>query len=572
VGLALPGDGSAELTATVDAGFALGPFAAVVEEVGVALPWRVAEAGGNVGPFQIDSPRFVPPHGLGLALTIDVVTGGGYLYLDAEKGEYAGVGELAMLGVGITAIGLLATKLPDGQEAWSMFLSLSITFTGLQLGFGFTLNGLGGLVGVNRGLDEDALAEGVRTGALDAILFPKDPIADAPRILADIGAVFPPAPGQFVFGPMAKIDWGTPTLVTLDLGIVIQLPEPLTVSLLGSLEALLPTQDAAVIELRLDVAGTLNLTEGTLKIDASLRDSRVLTLELTGDLAVRASFLDDPTFLMAFGGFHPDFIAPADFPELQLLAVALDTGATLRIQLGGYFALTSNTLQFGAELSLWVKALGFTAEGGTTFDALVYFAPFGFAIDLRLWVSIKAGSFDLLGVELTGELTGPNPWYVAGSATFKLLGVKKSLDIEVTVGDREADAPEEVVYVEALLIAELKLPDAWSILPPAGDGDPVVLVDGDSDARQVHPAGRIEVRQRVVPLGTRIDHYGNAGLGGADSFALTAPRHRHATGCGERQRGRAGLSRGRAILRTRRGRKALGTFLRADERRYSAWR
>ena len=67
VGLALPGDGSAELTATIDAGFALGPFAAVVEEVGVALPCRVAEAGGNVGPFQVDSPRFVPPHGLGLA-------------------------------------------------------------------------------------------------------------------------------------------------------------------------------------------------------------------------------------------------------------------------------------------------------------------------------------------------------------------------------------------------------------------------------------------------------------------------------------------------------------------------
>jgi Family of unknown function (DUF6603) len=336
--------------------------------------------------------------------------------------------------------------------------------------------------------------------------------------------VFPSVLGQFVFGPVAKIGWGTPTLVTLDVGVVLQLPEPLTVSLLGSLEALLPTRDAAILELRLDVAGTLNLTEGTLKIDASLRDSRVLTLELTGDLSVRASFLDNPTFLVAFGGFHPDFVAPADFPELARLGVALDTGPELRIQLGGYFALTSNTVQFGAEFSLWVHALGFTAEGGTTFDALVYFSPFGFAIDLRLWVSVKAGSFDLLGVELNGQLTGPNPWHVAGSASFKVLGVRKSLEVEATVGDREDDAPAEVVDVAAVLIAELHLPDAWSALPPSVDGDCVLLGESDGDTCHVHPAGRIEVRQRVVPLAMRIDQFGTASLGGADSFELIAPR------------------------------------------------
>ena len=518
-------DTGAVLEVRATGGVELGPFVASVDGIGVGLALSTADAqDGNLGPFQLNRPAFVPPHGLGLAIQTDVVTGGGYLYLDPDKGEYAGVGELALLGVGITIVGVLATKLPDGSDGWSMFLSLSITFTGLQLGFGFTLNGLGGLVGVNRGLDEDALASGVRTGALDSILFPQDAIANAPQILSDIGSVFPAAPGQFVFGPIARIGWGTPTLISLELGIILQLPEPLTVTLLGSLESLLPTPDAAVIELRLDVAGTLNITEGTLKIDASLRDSRVLTLELSGDMAVRASFFDDPTFLVSFGGFHPDFPPPADFPTLARLSIALDTGDNLRIQLGGYFALTSNTVQFGASFYFWAEAIGFTAEGGTTFDALIYFSPFGFIVGLRLWASISAGSFDLLGVDLRADLTGPNPWHVAGSATFKILGVKKSLDLQATIGQPKDDEPKAIIFVEDLLIAELGREDAWSALAPTVDGDGVVLVESDPDAREVHPAGRIEVRQRVVPLATRIDHYGEANLGGADQFELAAPR------------------------------------------------
>ena len=53
--------------------------------------------------------------------------------------------------------------------------------------------------------------------------------------------------------------------------------------------------DAAVLVLNVDVAGVLDLTAGTVAVDASLRDSQVAGIPLSGDLAVRAEFLHDPS-------------------------------------------------------------------------------------------------------------------------------------------------------------------------------------------------------------------------------------------------------------------------------------
>ena len=59
----------------------------------------------------------------------------------------------------------------------------------------------------------------LRDGSLNSILFPQDVVANAPRIISDLKRVFPPLDGHFLIGPMAKLGWGTPTLVTLELGL-----------------------------------------------------------------------------------------------------------------------------------------------------------------------------------------------------------------------------------------------------------------------------------------------------------------------------------------------------------------
>ena len=63
-------------------------------------------------------------------------------------------------------------------------------------------------------------------------LFPQDVVANAPRIISDLKAIFPPQDGIFLIGPMAKIGWGTPTLISLSLGVIIEIP-PSDVAILG---------------------------------------------------------------------------------------------------------------------------------------------------------------------------------------------------------------------------------------------------------------------------------------------------------------------------------------------------
>ena len=51
----------------------------------------------------------------------------------------------------------------------------------MQLGLGFMLVGVGGLLGINRTVAVEALRAGLKTGALGAVLSPPDPKAERRR-------------------------------------------------------------------------------------------------------------------------------------------------------------------------------------------------------------------------------------------------------------------------------------------------------------------------------------------------------------------------------------------------------
>jgi hypothetical protein len=85
---------------------------------------------------------------------------------------------------------------------------------------------VGGLLGLNRTVELDALQVGVRDGTLNSILFPTDVVANAPRIISDLKRVFPPHDDRFLIGPMGKLGWGTPTLVSVEMGLLLEIPRP----------------------------------------------------------------------------------------------------------------------------------------------------------------------------------------------------------------------------------------------------------------------------------------------------------------------------------------------------------
>ena len=114
----------------------------------------------------IDTPRYAP---LALAeldskLKALEAAGAAYLFIDTARGEYAGALELSFNGIGVKAIAILSTKMPDGSKGWSLLLLVYSQFLPMQLSWGFTLNGIGGLVGVQHGLNIEELRGGMRTG------------------------------------------------------------------------------------------------------------------------------------------------------------------------------------------------------------------------------------------------------------------------------------------------------------------------------------------------------------------------------------------------------------------------
>ena len=185
-------DGTVPVEFSADIGANLGPLSASVSRLGATATISFPKGGGNAGAAQIDV-SFKPPNGVGLSVDAGIVKGGGFLYIDTERGQYAGALELTFAGfLSLKAIGIITTRMPDGSPGFSLLILVTAEFgTGLQLGWGFTLLGVGGLLGLNRTMRLDALAEGVRTGSITSVMFPKDVVANAPRIISDLQRFFP---------------------------------------------------------------------------------------------------------------------------------------------------------------------------------------------------------------------------------------------------------------------------------------------------------------------------------------------------------------------------------------------
>ncbi|MDH4342623.1 MAG: hypothetical protein OEV71_05955 [Nitrospira sp.] len=513
--LLVPVDRSADLALAVGASIAgrLGPITFVVEGVGLALETRFAP--GNVGPFDL-SLGFKPPSGVGLAIQGPGVAGGGFLFFDPAKGEYGGVLQLE-LGerIAVKAIGLLTTRMPDGSKGYSLVLLITAEgFTPIPLGFGFTLTGIGGLLGIHRTVRTETLREGLKTGTLNSVLFPPDPLRNAPQIFSDLRRVFPPTAGRHVFGPMVQLRWGTPTLLTLELALLLELPSPVRVIVLGRLQVLLPNQSHPLVQIRMDALGVLDVSAETVALDATLYDSRILQFTLTGDMALRAGWGRQPQFILAIGGFHPRFAPLPGLPVLQRLALQLADGDSLQLRCQAYLAVTSNTVQFGARVDLHAAGGGFSFDGMLGFDAIIQLAPLAFEVDVGAALALRYRGRLLVGVSFKGRLAGPTPWQVEGKASIKLLFFSVSVSFSRTFGSKTAPPLPAAVDVVGLIAAALADRRNWSGAVPRSSA-PVVTIRETApptNGLRVHPWAELTLRERIAPLNRRLMKLGTAPL------------------------------------------------------------
>lgn len=499
----------------------LGPLQAVVQGIGLQLATTFSN--GNTGPIDIGL-GFKPPNGIGLEIDAGEVQGGGFLYFDPPHGQYAGALQLEIADfLSVAAIGLLSTKMPDGTSGFSLLIIITADFgAGIQLSFGFTLLAVGGLLGLNRTVLMQAAMDGVRSGSIQSVMFPHDVIANAPRIISDLRAVFPAQEGVFLIGPMAKIGWGEPTLISLSLGVIIQIP-PGDAAILGVLRVALPADDVAVLVLQVNFAGVLEFDKQRFYFFASLFDSHILFITITGQMGVLFAYGDDANFVLSVGGFHPQFNPPPlPFPAPQRISLDLINESYARIHADGYFAVTTNTVQFGTHSDYFFGFSACSVSGSAGFDALIQFSPFHFTAEISSQFSVKVFGMGIYGVGIDVTLEGPTPWHVHGTASLSFFFFSIDIGIDVTWGD-DPNTTLPPVAVMPLLVAEAQKASNWKTALPANTKLLVALrqLDPSEAGFILHPAGTLQISQRTVPLDLKIDKFGSQVPSDANQFAFS---------------------------------------------------
>jgi hypothetical protein len=270
-------------TAAVTFDLSLGPFLLAIDRIGVRVDAAFDHENANLGFVDL-GVGFKPPSGAGLSVNGGPVKGGGFLTHDPNRGRYAGVATLSLMDLAISAYGVIDTKVPEG---FSLLVVIASQIPPIPLGLGFRLLGVGGLLGINRTAALDVIRNGLRDGGLAHVLYPDNPVDEFDEIVAETDRIFPIKRGRVLIGPTLKIGWGVPTLISADIGLIYELPDPSRIAFLGVVRCYLPDPDAPLLTLNASFLGTIDLATRQLAFDASLFDSKLLSFSLDGDMSAR---------------------------------------------------------------------------------------------------------------------------------------------------------------------------------------------------------------------------------------------------------------------------------------------
>lgn len=479
----------------------------------IALDGKPADAA--IFPLDV-SLRW--PDAIGIRVKTGPIKGGGYLERKlrtygtppntTQIAEFGGVIQLEILKVGVYAIGILS---PD---PFSLVLVMGVRFpTAIELSFGFTFNGVGGILAINRTVNTTELIAGMKSHFIDRVLFPDDPVAEAPKLLDQVAKVFPPADGGFVVGPIIELGWGSQAkIIEAKLGLILALPDP-KIIILGSVRVRAPSKVTPLTDFRCEVYGEISADR--LLIVATLRDSKIAGITVSGDLGLLIQWGGGGAFALSVGGFNPRYTeVPSDLKGLERLTIDLSPPAVVKIIIKAYFAVTAGAVMAGVRGDLSADIGVASAHAWLQLDMIFRWVPrFGFAIDLDLGIEIKVFGCSFASISFKGSLEGTRPWKVVGTATVDVWFLPTfDFDLGPITWGEPAEEIAPKVSPLALVRDALNEPEAWKAILPA-DGDQLAVLGRIEDPGMVaHPLSALEVTQSRVPLETPIERIGSAGV------------------------------------------------------------
>jgi len=486
-----------------------------VSDLGLGFEINYLKEDGSIGDFDL-SPSFSFPSGFGISIDAKAIKGTGVINYNKEKEEFIGALSLSLLDkIELKALALLTLKMPDGSKGFSFVGLISVTFVpGIPIGMGFSLTGVGGALGLNRNISTDAMMQGVRSGEIGTVLFIENLDENKELVINNLGVYFPVQERQFFFGIIARISYAD--FLNIDFGLLITAPNPTAVFIAGGLHVILPDKKAPLVELHAYFLGQLNLSEHFLSFDASIVNSKIVGLDIYGDIALRIGWgSKNKGFLFSAGGFHPLYKPEEglNIQQMSRLGMKLDY-SLLKLKMESYFAITSNTVQFGAHADLHIGWKSAKLTGYLYFDSLFQFQPFSFIVELSTGVKVKVFGKTLMSVQLSFALSGPAKWNARGKAKFKVLFVSFTVDFNVTWGQ----APQESKYINIniyeILTQEYYKVENWKVLSSGDQNLGVYLLEIEENIDEVviQPFDSLQFEQARIPLNTLIQRIGETGI------------------------------------------------------------
>jgi hypothetical protein len=478
------------------------PLRSFIDNVGFSLPVVFPPAGL---PQLGTAPADIAPNGIGVDLTLPPLAGGG-LVRQLPGGGFGGV--IAM-DLGVIAVQAVAQLRPP-----SFLVMMGTIFPppGIQLSFGFALDAIGGLVGINHRVDVTALRQLVSDGNADRVLFPDKLVERADEVMNALSASFPPARGRFVIAPMVRVTWGG-RMVSLSGALILELPAPVQGIILGRLLVGIPDPVVPLIRLQASVLGRFDPDVPLFELLVSLAGSWIVGLALRGEIYLLVRGGDDPEFVLSAGGFHPRYVRPPRIPPLQRLQVDLAPGAGYGMRLEAYLAVTSNAVQFGGQLHLEAMVAECGIEGWLGLDVLFRFEPtFSFAVAIRAGIAVRVAGLRLAGVGLAFTLEGPARWHAFGVGSVSVLFWDACLDFDIHWGSSPAVADGlQDDRLPADVAAAILQPKAWIAERPQSERTGLTFTQQAARkmaaGKLVHPDATLRVTQAVVPLDCPITRY-----------------------------------------------------------------
>ncbi|NYG07821.1 hypothetical protein BJ986_002308 [Phycicoccus badiiscoriae] len=365
---------------------------------------------------------------MGLAVSADFsglsLSGGLLKTVDGDSTSYVGMLMGRFAAYGLSVFGGYSDD-GHGHASFFIFGAINGPIGGPPA---FFLTGLGGGLGINRGL---VIPQDISHFGDFPFIQALDPAAKPPANPMDelhaLSIYFPHQMGNFWFA--AGISFTCFSLIDGVAVVAVSFGNGLTIDLLGLARMALPRPQAAIVSIELALLVHFSTSEGVFLMKAQLTDNSWLLyrdVRLTGGFAF-ALWWKGPLsgqFVVTMGGYHPSFHRDG-YPVVPRLGIVWQISSVLVIKGESYFALTSEALMAGTKVVVsldlgWVWA---RVEFGA--DGIVYFDPFWFEVSAYARISagihIDLGWFGTISFSITlgASITVWGPDF-AGRAEFEI--------------------------------------------------------------------------------------------------------------------------------------------------------